>query len=90
MALIRRKQAIFDMRGAFTDLLNAAAKLRELKQEYTDAGLLAQWQANPTDFDEHGFTYSVLVAALDDFAVVDTTANTGLSAKDDNMRKVRN
>lgn len=89
MALIRAKQAIFDMRAGFTRILDAARDLRELQKEYSDAGLLTLWENNSDWFTEHGFTYQTLVAALDDFTAADTAPD-GIQAKDDNWKRVRN
>jgi hypothetical protein len=86
MAGIRRKQAIHDFRNAFTRFLESARDLRELKAEYDEAWLLNEWQTHPEDFDEHGFLFSTLVAAIDDFAAL----NPEIESRDANMRKVRN
>jgi hypothetical protein len=86
MANIRAQQAIYDIRNAWTKLLDAAKDLRELRSEYTEAGLLTIWQNNPSYFTDHGFTYATLVAALDDYGLnIDAT----IQANDANGKKAR-
>lgn len=92
MAQNRDKQAFYDFRNKFSELLNVLRDLDELHKEYVDGGLAQRWtdlnQTEPTFFTDQGVSKAQMNDAIADLVTVRTNIDaTNLDAK---WRRVRN